>query len=129
MMFRVAPANRPTRVLAACILLGIGLGIAETKPMPPGLVGVALTAVACAVLFFEAWTYGRERWNRRDPYDLSLLNHVETYQGPSRDDPCAGPELPEWEAQDSDTVYCHRCDVSMPTAYSVCPKCGGVLGR
>lgn len=97
--------------------------------MPLALLGAGLTAVAGAVLCFEVWTYASERWNRRDPYDLSLLDRTESYRGPSRDDPQVDSEAPDWDVEEGDTVYCHRCDVSMPTAYSICPKCGAVLGR
>ena len=85
--------------------------------------------LAGGILCSEAMAYGRERWSRRNRYDLTLLNDVESYHGPSRDDPNFKAETPDWEAEEGDTIYCQRCDISMPTTYSICPKCGAALGH
>ena len=131
MTCRRPPANRVTRVIAALIVLSFGAGIFAVTPMPPALAlaGAAVAAIAGCVLCREALAYSRERWRRRDRYDLSLLDDAPRYNGPSRDDPDQGPETPSWESEEGDVVYCHRCDVSMTTALSVCPKCGCRLGH
>ena len=82
-----------------------------------------------AFLCNEALALGRERWRRRDRFDLRLLDDTRPYAGPSRDDPGVQPEAPDWESVEGVVVYCHRCDVSMPTFHSICPKCGCPLGH
>ena len=129
MKFQTAPANRSTRVIAALVILSLGVGILLSTPMPAAIAGTVLAAIAGVVLCSELWTYCRERWNRRDPYDLSLLDDAPIFTGPSRDDPGHTPAAPSWASEAEDTVYCHRCDVSMPAAYSTCPKCGTLLGH
>jgi hypothetical protein len=129
MKFRTGPANRVTRVVAALVVLGIGVGILVSSPMPAALAVSVIVAVAGGTLCMEARAFLRERWRRRDPYDLSLLNDLPGYSGPSRDNPIQPPDALAWESEPGDTVYCHRCDVSMPASYSTCPKCGSMLGH
>jgi hypothetical protein len=129
MKFKTSPTNRATRVIAALVVLSFGAAILGTTPMPIALAGAVVVAVAGCILCAELWACCRERWSRRDPYDLSLLDDAPGYNGPSRDDPKRKPDAPSWESEEGDTVYCHRCDVSMPAAYSTCPKCGALLGH
>ena len=129
MKFKTSPSNGATRVIAALVVLSLGIGILVTIPMPAALAGAAIVAVAGSIICGELWAYCRKRWSDRDPYDLSLLNDAAGYEGPSRDDPKRIPAGASWESEEGDTVYCHRCDVSMPSAYSTCPKCGVPLGQ
>jgi hypothetical protein len=129
MKFKTSPPNRPTRVIAALVVLSFGVAIVVTTPMPVSLAGAAVVAVAGCILCTELWAYCRERWSGRDRYDLSLLNDAPSYTGLSRDDPGRDPDTPSWESEAGDIVYCHRCDVSMPASYSTCPKCGALLGH
>ncbi len=129
MKFRTSPVNRPTRVLAALVVLSlVGCGLVAA-PLPGAIVAGAIALIACAVLGREAFAYGQERWRRRDRYDLTLLDDTPHYAGPSREAPGQGTDKPDWETEEGDAVYCHRCDVSMPTFHSICPKCGCPLGH
>src|SRR5438067_2482904 len=129
MKFRASPANRPTRVIAALAVLALAATSVGVAPGPVGFAGGAISAAAICVLCAEGLAFVRERWRRRDKYDLTLLDDTRHYEGPSHDDPGRRPETPAWESEEDDVVYCHRCDVSMPTFHSICPKCGCPLGR
>jgi hypothetical protein len=129
MTFKVAPANRITRIVAAVAILGIAAMVHTPRSGPAAIIGAALAMCAAGILCIEARAYFREFRSRRDRYDLSLLIDTPGFQGPSRDDPEHGPLAPAWESEDGDTVYCHRCDVSMPDTYSICPTCGAKLGN
>ncbi len=115
--------------MAALVLLALSLPILTSLPMPAALAGIGLAVIAGSVLCTEIWNYACERWRTRDRYDLTLLSGTPEYKGPSRDDGSLTADLqPLWETEEGDVVYCHRCDVSMPVSYSVCPKCGSILG-
>jgi len=128
MKFSTAPANRPTRLVATLVILSFGVGMIVCTPMPGGIAGVALTAVGGCLLCSQLWAIAREKWSRRDRYDLTLLDNTSGYTGPSRDNPAAPREDPDWESEAEDTVYCHRCDISMPNNYAICPQCGSRVG-
>ncbi|HLJ57134.1 MAG TPA: hypothetical protein VKT77_19005 [Chthonomonadaceae bacterium] len=129
MKFRVSPANRPARVVAAIILLGFSAGGMLALPIPIGLVPMALAGLAVWVLARETIGWMQERWRYRDRYDLRLIDNTRPYEGPSRDSPAAEPQLPTCEAEDGDAVYCHRCATSMPAHVGICPYCGSPLGH
>lgn len=117
------------RVVAALVVLSLVAGGLLGAPAPAAIVFSAIAAVAFCVLCVEGVGFARERWRRRDKYDLTLLDDTRHYEGPSRDDPDRGREKPDWESEEDDVVYCHWCDVSMPTFHSICPKCGRPLGH
>src|SRR6476659_1087532 len=129
MKFNTSPANRPTRVIAALVVLSLVACRIAAVPTPAALVGGVIAAVALSVLCMEGLAFARERWRGRDKYDLTLLDDTQHYGGPSPDNPGYGPETPAWESEEDDVVYCHWCDVSMPTLHSICPKCGRPLGH
>ena len=127
MLFRTAPVNRAARVTAAVVLLSFGAPLLLSRSILFMMAGLPLAGVGVGVIVFEAVQAVQRHRSRPDRYDLSLLKETEGYRGPSRDDPDDRPEIPAWETENGDTVYCHRCDVSMPATYSVCPQCGAIL--
>jgi hypothetical protein len=58
---------------------------------------------------------------RRGAYDLRLLREIHEREM-NRDEP-------EEDRYERDMIYCHRCNLSVPESYSICPECGGFLGK
>ena len=124
-MWKDKNLKRWMRILAGLVLMSFGASyLALGFPMllvgfPLLLIGLGATGEAG----FRLW----QSWkNRPDPYDLRLLNETSPYRGESRDAPA---EEPSREAEADDLVICHRCQVSMPSHYSICPQCGVPLGH
>jgi hypothetical protein len=128
MRFSASPTNRAVRILAALVIISLGVGMLAVTAMPVALAPAALIAVGGCILCAEVWAYCLVRYRRRDRYDLSLLDEIPGYNGPSRDEPSSAPQNPDWESEEGDVAYCHRCDVSMPPGCAICPQCGAVLG-
>jgi len=104
------PYRRWMRLVAALVLMAMSTAL--LYPFPP--LGIGLMAAGAGIALYQAVQIWRER---RDPYDLSRL-----FEQP--------PDEPE-ETDDTDRemIFCHRCGVSVPGMYSLCPECGGVLGQ
>ena len=129
MQFRTSPVNRITRVVAALLLMSIGGLFLVGNGLVGSLFALVPVGAGLGILLLEAWRAGQEWRNRPDPYDLSLLKDLPSYQGPSRDNPLHKEDASTHEAEGANTVYCHRCDVSMPAHYDICPRCGNFLGK
>ena len=98
------------RLVAAIVLMALSTPF--LSPFPP--LGIGLMATGAGIALYQAVQMWRER---RDPYDLSRLFEQQTDEPEDTDD------------TDREMIFCHRCGVSVPGTYSLCPECGGVLGR
>lgn len=108
------PSQRFTRFLAAVVLMSLGAGLM----FPFRFIGVAVIAFG----FCLAVPQAMEMWRaRRNPYDLSLLREIHERE--------AARDEPEEDNAERDMIYCHRCNLSVPETYSICPECGSILGR
>lgn len=124
MRFEVSPPNRPTRIAAGLVALGMGLGVAAIPSILSmvGGLGLFFTGLGMVCVNVYQATYEWLR-HRRDPYDLSKL-----WDEPLPENPPAVPALPQELPQEDDLVYCHRCGASMHGIHAICPDCGHRLG-
>lgn len=114
MWFRTGPANRFTRLVAALLVLSFGVWL--LFPLPP--VGFALIGFGLSLAVWHGIGLARER---RGKYDLGLLRAIHEKEL-NRDEP-------EEDRYERDMAYCHRCNLSVPDTHSICPECGGHLGK
>jgi hypothetical protein len=122
MMFEVSPPNRPTRIVAGLVVLGIGIGITRIPGFLSTFSGLGLFVTGLGFAYFNIYEAMTEFLRKRseDPYDLSRL----------WDDPLpeSGANIEPDEGAQEDVVYCHRCGASISAAFSICPDCGHRLG-
>jgi uncharacterized iron-regulated membrane protein len=111
MLFRVGPANRITRLVAALIVAALGAPL--IVPAPP--LGLSLFGIGMIAAIVQGIAMWRER---RDPYDLSRLWETAPIKAE-----------PEEDDKERTMALCHRCGASMSAKHSICPQCGVPLGQ
>ena len=124
-MWQDSKIKRWMRLVAGLVLMSFGAPYLASG-FPALLLGLPLTLIGIGATGEAAFRFWKEWKNRPDPYDLRLLNETSPYRGESRDSPA---EEPSREAEPDDLVICLRCQVSMPSHYSICPQCGVPLGH
>ena len=110
------------RMVSAVVLMAFGGSILSFGNLPAIVLGLALLILGAAILLQGLSESVRDRRSRPERYDLSELRriHVEIE---------SKSQEPTVESDPDEMVYCHRCGVSMSQAHSICPECGGPLGR
>lgn len=113
----MATFRRAAGLIAAILLLVIGIGLAATGSPVLGLLVVLAGFVSGIWQVARLW---RTRTRRSDPYDLSRLWDYD----PS--DPVAEEALEEEarRAAQATTLYCHHCGHAVPDLFAHCPECG-----
>jgi hypothetical protein len=122
MLFRNSPPNRAMRMAAAVVIMafsGVSLVSGSLFGIVPGLL---ILTLGTAILIQGLYESVRDWRSRPSRYDLSELKRIHT-------DIESQAQEPTVESDPDEMLYCHRCGASMSQAYSICPDCGGPLGR
>ena len=122
MLFRNSPINPATRSVAAVVIMAVGGVIVAIGQLPSIIVGAIVIVTGLTLLVQTTYSNLRNRQGSADRYDLAELKRVHTEIETRSLEPSV-------ESDTDEMIYCHRCGCSMSRAYSICPDCGGALGK
>ena len=121
MFFRGHPINRPTRIVAALVIMSIGAPMLFTGLWAFVVLGAVFTGIGVFSAGVESWRWFLDWKHRPDPYDLTRL-----WEEPLPEK--AHALEPEEDDVEREYPLCHRCGDAVAPGYAVCPHCGCFLG-